>query len=87
LTRDYAAEKTEAERKKNTTITAESFNHQVSQKMGRFFDAVFLPALKDAIARGLSYDDVKRIVRIPSTWGAKISGVQFQERWKRAAEA
>ena len=28
----------------------------------------------------MSYDEVKRLVKIPATWGAKISGEQFKER-------
>jgi hypothetical protein len=69
-----------AEKKKKTTITAASFDHQVAEKMGRFFADVFLPAMKRLVEAGLSYDEVKRIVRIPSTWGAKIGGEQFEER-------
>jgi hypothetical protein len=69
-----------AEKKKKTTITAESFDRQVTDKMGRFFADVFLPAMKRLVEAGLSYDEVKRIVRIPSTWGAKIDAEQFRER-------
>ena len=50
--------------------------------MGRFFEEVFLPSLKKLVEAGLSYDEVKRLVKIPSTWGAKISGEQFRERAK-----
>ena len=28
----------------------------------------------------MAYDDVKRLVKIPATWGAKISGEQFKAR-------
>ena len=70
------------EKKKKTTITAESFDKQVAHKMGGFFDDVFLPKLKKLVDAGLSYDEVKRLVKIPSTWGAKISGEQFKERVK-----
>jgi hypothetical protein len=72
--------KTAAEKKKKTTITAELFDRQVADKMGRFFEDVFLPTMKKLIEAGLSYDEVKRAVKIPSTWGAKISGEQFRER-------
>ena len=40
--------------------------------MGRFFEELFLPSLKKLVEAGLSYDEVKRLVKIPSTWGAKI---------------
>jgi hypothetical protein len=69
-----------AEKKKKTTITSESFDHQVADKMGEFFDKTFLPAIKEMVEAGMSYDEVKRRLKIPSTWGAKITGEQFKER-------
>jgi hypothetical protein len=77
---DFEAQKEAAEQKKKTTITAESFDRQVAHKMGRFFANEFLPTLRKLVEAGLSYDDVKRIVQIPTTWGAKIAGQQFSER-------
>ena len=77
---EFQAQKEAAEKKKKTTITAESFDKQVADKMGSFFDDVFLPSLKNLVEAGLSYDEVKRLVKIPSTWGAKISGEQFEDR-------
>ena len=41
---------------------------------------MFLPRLRKLVEAGLSYDEVKRLVKIPSTWGAKITGEQFRER-------
>jgi hypothetical protein len=79
----YGEQKAAAERKKKTTITAESFDHQVAEKMGGFFAEKFLPAIQNLVEAGLSYDEVKRLVKIPSTWGAKISGAQFLERARR----
>jgi hypothetical protein len=69
-----------AEKKKRKTITTESFDRQVADKMGPFFSDVFLPALQRLAEAGLSYEDVKRIVKIPGTWGAKITGEQLRER-------
>ncbi len=77
---DYRADKEAAEKKKKTTITAESFDRQVVDKMGGFFEKVFLPTMKQLVEVGLSYDEVKRLVKIPTTWGAKITGEQFVER-------
>ena len=77
---EFQAQKEAAEQKKKTTITAESFDKQVADKMGRFFEDVFLPTLKKLVEAGKSYDEVKRLVKIPTTWGAKISGEQFKER-------
>jgi hypothetical protein len=72
---DYKADKEAAEKKKKTTITAGSFD-----KMGDFFDEVFLPTMKRLVEAGLSYDEVKRVLKLPGTWGAKITGDQFRER-------
>jgi hypothetical protein len=77
---DYHDHKKAAEKKKKTTITAESFDHQVADKMGSFFEESFLPAIKELVAAHKSYEDVKRLVKIPTTWGAKITGEQFNER-------
>jgi hypothetical protein len=77
---EFQAQKEAAEKKKKTTITAQSFDKQVAHKMGRFFEEVFLPNLKKLIEAGLSYEEVKRLVKIPSTWGAKIKGEQFEKR-------
>jgi hypothetical protein len=77
---EFQAQKEAAERKKKTTITAESFDQQVADKMGGFFDEVFLPTMKNMVEAGLSYDDVKRLVKIPTTWGAKITGENFRQR-------
>lgn len=77
---DHEAEKRTAEKKKKTTITAKSFDHQVADGMGAFFEEAFLPTMTRLVESGLSYDEVKRLVKIPSTWGARISGAKFLER-------
>jgi hypothetical protein len=80
---EFEVRKTAAEKKKKTTITAESFDKQVADKLGPFFHERFLPAIQTLVSEGRSYDDVKRLVRIPGTWGAKISGRQFAQRAER----
>lgn len=82
--RDHLSEKKAAEKKSKSSITAASFDHQVADKMGDFFDDVFLPGIKALAEGGLSYPAVKLALKIPSTWGAKISGAQFKERVKAA---
>src|SRR4051812_46233595 len=77
---DHKADKDAAEKKKKTTINAESFDQQVSDKMGDFFGKSFLPTMKKLVKADLSYDEVKKLVKIPTTWGAKISGEPFLER-------
>ena len=77
---DFKAQKDDAERKKKTTITAESFDHRVADKMGGFFGRVLPTTMKKLVKADLSYDEVKEVVKIPTTWGAKITGEQFRER-------
>jgi hypothetical protein len=77
---NFQAQKEAAEKKKKTTITADSFDHQVADKMGGFFEEDFLPTMKRFVEAHLSYEDVKRLLKIPALWGAKISGEQFRER-------
>ena len=60
-----------AEKKKKSTITAESFEHQVASKMDGFFDDVFLPAMKRFVQSDLTYDDVKTVVRDPVHLGGQ----------------
>jgi hypothetical protein len=81
---DFQARKEAAEQKKRTTITAESFDHQVRDKLGEFFEKVFLPTMKKLVQADLSYEEVKQVVDIPARWGAKISGEQFRERASEA---
>src|SRR5262245_43623343 len=69
---EFEAQKERAEQKRKTTITAEAFDKQVADKMGQFFDDSFLPTMKKLVEAGLSYADVKRLLKIPATWGAKI---------------
>jgi ethanolamine ammonia-lyase large subunit len=80
---DHQADKTAAEKKKRSTITAKSFDPRVVDKMGGFFGAVFLPMMERLVEAGMSYDEVKRLVKIPGTWGATITGEQFAERTKK----
>ena len=70
---EFQAQKEAAEKKKKTTITAESFDKQVAHKLGEFFDEVFLPAMKKPVDAGLSDDEVKRLVKIPGTWWGRRS--------------
>ena len=48
---DYQADKKAAEKKKKTTITAGSFDRQVSGKLGKYFDTTLLPAISTARSR------------------------------------
>jgi hypothetical protein len=48
--------------------------------MGEFFDQTFLPAIKKMVKAHMSYDEVKRQLKIPSTWGTKITDEEFKER-------
>ena len=77
---DYKSDKEAAEKKKKTTITADSFDRQVADKLGGFFEEVFVPTMKKLVEDDRSYDEVKKLLKIPATWGAKITGEQFVER-------
>jgi hypothetical protein len=81
---DFQASKEAAEKKKKTTITAQAFDRQVRDQLGGFFDETFLPLKTRLVQAGLSYEDVKRAVKIPSTWGAKLGGEPFRERAEEA---
>ncbi len=77
---DHQLRKEAAERKKKTRITAGAFDRQVAHKFGEFFPDVFVPTLEDLIEAGLFYDEVEKLVQIPATWGATISGEEFEDR-------
>lgn len=79
-TDDYPTHKAAAEKKRKTSITAALFDKQIAHKMGPFFVEVFLPAIGRLVEAGLSYDEVKRLVKIPSLWGAKLRGTDFHRR-------
>ena len=83
---DYKSDKEAAEKKKKTTINAESFDRQVADKMGGFFEKVFVPTMKKLVEDDRSYDEVKKLLKIPATWGAKITGEQFVERASRSVQ-
>lgn len=55
--------------------------------MGDFFEEISLPTKKGLVLARQSYDEVKRIVKIPSTRGAKIGGAQFVDRASKAQES
>ena len=83
LPRDFAehrSQKEAAEKRRKSTITAVAFDKRVSAGMGAFFDDVFLPTMRRLVREGHSYDDVKRLLKIPSSWGAKITGAAFRRR-------
>src|ERR1700722_13891881 len=61
---DHGLRKEAAEKKRKSTITAASFDHQVADKMGEFFTKVFLPTMTKFVRAGLSYDAVKGAVGI-----------------------
>ncbi|SIO58580.1 hypothetical protein SAMN05444166_5732 [Singulisphaera sp. GP187] len=44
-----------------------------ADKMGEFFDDVLLLTVRKLVEAGLLYDEVNRLLKIPATWGAKIS--------------
>jgi hypothetical protein len=83
---DDEERKKATEKQKKTTITAESFDRDVADKMGGFYSKAFLPVMRNLVDAALTYPAVKVAVGIPSVWGAKISGQQFQVRAAEALE-
>jgi hypothetical protein len=77
---EHRSQKEAAEKRRKSTITAAAFDNRVSAGMGAFFDDVFLPTMRRLVREGRSYDDVKRLLKIPATWGAKITGAAFRRR-------
>ena len=65
---------------KKQTLTAATFDQQVAAKMQPFYGSVFLPTMKKLVDTHLTYDQVKNILKIPPTVGAKITAKQFEER-------
>jgi len=68
------------------TLTAATFDEQVSAKLQPFYGSVFLPTMKQLVDARLTYEQVKDILKIPPAVGAKITAKQFEERtaafWK-----
>jgi len=68
------------------TLTAATFDAQVSAKLQPFYGSVFLPTMKQLVDARLTYEQVKEILKIPPAVGAKITAKQFEERtaafWK-----
>lgn len=65
--------------KKKSSITSAQYNRHM-EKLGAFYTKVFLPRIKKLVKKGVSYEDVKVIVDIPRTIGAKITGAEFTSR-------
>ena len=79
-TGSHADDKAAAEKQKTSTIIAASFDRLVADKMGPSFKRSFLPKIRELVEAGLSYDEVKRLVKIPGMWGDTISGERFTGR-------
>ncbi len=62
------------------TLSARTYDEQVKSKLQPFHDSVFLPTMKKLVAARLSYDQVKKLLEIPPTIGARITGDEFARR-------
>ena len=62
------------------TLTAETYDQQVSSKLQPFYDSVFLPTMKKLIDAHLSYRQVKDLLEISPAVGAKITAEEFSRR-------
>lgn len=70
-------EAAEKKKKGKVSITADQYDKQIVTKLGEFYHAHFLKDITRMVSAGKSYDEVKALVNIPSTWGAKISSEDF----------
>ena len=48
--------------------------------MGSFTKKAFMPTMRSLVESGLSCDEVKRLVKIPTMWAAKITGEEIDKR-------
>lgn len=70
-------EAAEKKKKGKVSITADQYDKQIVAKLGEFYHTHFLKGITQMVLAGKSYDEVKALVNIPSTWGAKISSEDF----------
>lgn len=70
-------EAAEKKKKGKVSITAKQYDSQIVAKLGEFYHDHFLKDITRMVSAGKSYNEVKALVNIPSTWGAKISGEAF----------
>jgi hypothetical protein len=66
------------DRRKGDRPTAETPMAEKADVLIGKFD--ILSTIRRFVEDGLSYNEVKRRLNIPTTWGAKITGAQFRER-------
>ena len=69
---DHKADKDAAEKKKKTTITAESFDHQVADKMGGFFDVEYMGSIKIIAVAKRSYYEAGKLSMLPAKTGSSL---------------
>ncbi len=77
---EKASVDSKALKKSKPMPTAATYDKQIATKMQPFYDAVFLPTMKQLVAARLTYDQVKELLKIPPAVGAKITERQFAER-------
>jgi hypothetical protein len=70
----------EAAERKPRKLTAENYDQQVAQKLGPFYNACFMPVMKQLVGVRLSYARVKDLLEIPPAVGAKITSAEFEAR-------
>jgi len=64
-------------RKQEKWITTADFDKIVKKIGDKYYKKLFSPAIENLYNKGYSYDDVKKVVGIPSTIGAKITLDKF----------
>lgn len=64
-------------RKKEKWITPKEFDKIIDKIGDKYYKKIFSPAIENLYNEGHSYNDVKKVVGIPSTIGAKITLDKF----------
>ena len=64
-------------RKKEKWITPKEFDKIINKIGVKYYKKVFSPAIENLYNQGYSYDEVKKVIGIPSTIGAKITLDKF----------
>jgi hypothetical protein len=70
----------QARQTKPRTLSAEDYDHQIVQKLGRFYNDRFMPVMKQLVKARLTYARVKELLEIPPAIGAKITSAEFEVR-------
>ena len=82
VTSSQAVIKAAATKRKKATITPEMYDRHIRSRVGDEYRK-FVRRFDKLVDSGLSYEDIKQLVKIPPTWGAKITTEEFFKRTEK----